>query len=95
MNRFFCVTEPGVENVVECGLELISQNYDQLPEGKENSSLMLFIDREKRQFFFTDARGMQVCKNLTMHLHKCVIKETTLKAIKQWQQSKPAKAQIA
>ena len=91
MNRFFCITGETVEKVVKCSLELIEQDYDQLPEGKENNSLMLFIDREKRQFFFTDARGMQICYNLVTHIHNSTIEKTNLKAIKQWQQAKPAK----
>lgn len=84
-NRYFMVTMEERVDVIKSGMELINQDYYQLPESTESNNVSLFIDTGNREFFFTDQKGMRVAKNIVESDDEKII-ETNLKEIKQWPQ---------
>ncbi len=82
MSRYKTITSGDCTEIYLSGIELIELGYSELPEATLKQANQLVIDTTKMQFFFTDAKGMQVVKNIQQ------VEETNLNQIKSWQQKK-------
>lgn len=83
-NRFYVASE----KLHEIAAELIDNGFEELDECVSPDELAdkLFIDAEKKSFYFTDGECLEQANLIIIEKHKCTYKSTTLKKIKEWKQ---------
>lgn len=85
-NRFYVATE----KLHEIAAELIeSHNYEELDECVSPDELAdrLFIDTQKKTFYFTDEECVKESNEIIMEKHQTSFKSINLKKIRQWKQN--------
>jgi hypothetical protein len=91
-HHFFKVSIADFNTTLLFSFELIKQNFNQQNEAKNDPvsmELMLFIDLDRKLFFFTDASNMQLSEEIIEDRYNCEVVETNLNQIKSWRK-KPA-----
>jgi hypothetical protein len=57
--NYLCITEASKEAVISAAIELVQNDFDQLPEAvKDQDDLNLIIDLQHRTYFFIDTDAL-------------------------------------
>jgi len=81
-NRFYVATE----KLHEIATELIELGFEELDECVSPDELAdrLFIDTEKKTYYFTDEECVKEANLIIVEKHKQTYHSTNLKKVKQW-----------
>lgn len=82
-NRFYVASE----KLHEIASELLEQEFTELDECVSPDELAdkMFIDKEKKTFYFTDEQCVKESNLIIIEKHKQTYKSTNLKEVKKWQ----------
>lgn len=81
-NRFYVASE----KLHEIAAELIEKGYEELDECVSPDELAdkLFIDTDKKTFYFTDEQCVKEANEIIVEKHKCTYQGTNIKKVKEW-----------
>ena len=82
-NRFYVATE----KLHEIADELTNRGFEELDECVSPDELAdrLFIDTEKKTFYFTDEECVKEANEIIIEKHQQTYHSTNIKKVKQWQ----------
>jgi len=83
-NRFYVATE----KLHEIAAELTNRGFEELDECVSPDELAdrLFIDTEKKTFYFTDEECVKEANEIIVEKYKQTYHSTNIKKVKQWKQ---------